>query len=83
MKAKFLPSKVLMKFQIKKVNILVPPGSWCSDDAKVFCHGGSQCYDNVCVCPYGNVISGLNCVPAPRGVFMLTILTHIFIYLPV
>ncbi|KAI1724096.1 EB module domain-containing protein [Ditylenchus destructor] len=43
-----------------------PPGSWCSDDAKVFCNGGSQCYDNVCVCPYGNVISGLNCVPAPR-----------------
>uniref|UniRef100_A0A915E8U7 EGF-like domain-containing protein n=1 Tax=Ditylenchus dipsaci TaxID=166011 RepID=A0A915E8U7_9BILA len=44
----------------------VPPGSWCSEDENVFCNGGSHCHLNICVCPYGNVISGLSCVPAPK-----------------
>uniref|UniRef100_A0A0N5AL14 EB domain-containing protein n=1 Tax=Syphacia muris TaxID=451379 RepID=A0A0N5AL14_9BILA len=43
----------------------VPPGSWCNEDSGVICSGGSKCYQNVCVCPYGHVINALECTPAP------------------
>ena len=48
----------------------VPPGSWCGADVQ--CYGGAQCHQNMCTCPYGQVISALQCVAAPIGSHALT-----------
>lgn len=45
----------------------VPPGSWCSGTAGIDCYGGAYCHGNVCLCPFGQVILGLQCQEAPIG----------------
>uniref|UniRef100_A0A914VG41 EGF-like domain-containing protein n=1 Tax=Plectus sambesii TaxID=2011161 RepID=A0A914VG41_9BILA len=45
----------------------VPPGSWCSNEGGVTCHGGAECYRNTCSCPFGHIMINLQCSEAPVG----------------
>lgn len=47
-------------------HLAAPPGSWCGGD--IVCNGGSECYNSVCSCPFGQINVNLQCVSAPLGI---------------